>query len=423
MRIALPRRRLLGPAILLGILLLAGLLAALSAEQQGPDQTTSLIPDYRVHSSGPDGTRVLSLWMSDLGYDTHTLEYEPFHLTSNDRVMFLLFPSLDPTEQQISAIDDWVRGGGTLVLASRRSNDLLSKFGVAVTPMFPMGVSARPLQPLLLNPPPKPVSVDTYGSLRFLDPAWVPLLGGSSVAPVIAASRSNGSGKVIVLSTGEPFSNAGLEQPGNAALVLNVLAGVPAGSGVVIDEYHHGFTEQGTLSYRLVHEPWGWAILYLALVLFIFVALSGRRFGHIVKPYVQGTRRARAEYATTLAALLQQGGHREWLREQYVEQLKRRLGARFRLRPSVSTAAFIEQLAGRAPEAAALVRPLEQLEGVRVPDERALVALIRETELVATQLIERQAPVRRDGDDVARACEPVRETKIRRGDASGQGER
>ncbi|HEX3722666.1 MAG TPA: DUF4350 domain-containing protein [Nitrolancea sp.] len=393
MMLPLSRRRLLGPGILIALLLVVGVLAAISTDQQHSAQAPTLIPDYDVHSSGPAGTRALSLWLSDLGYQTRTLEYEPFRLRDDDRLLFMLFPSLDPTEQQITEIDQWVSRGGTLVIAARESDSLLDHFGVTVSPHFPENVSARPLQPLLLNPPPGPVSVDTYGSLHLLDSAWVPLLGGSSVASVIAASLAHGTGRVIVLSTGDPFSNAGLQQSGDAALALNLLSGVPAGGGVVIDEYHHGFTEQGTLTYRLVHDPWGWAILYLAVMLFLYLAFGGRRFGPIAKPYVQGTRRARAEYATTLAALLQQGGHREWLRTQYVAQLKRKLGTRFHLWSTDSTAGFLEQLIARAPEATALLDPLEQLEAARVPDERTLVALIREVEDVATRLIDQRKPV------------------------------
>ena len=400
MRIVLSRYRVIGLAILVSLLLLVAVLAAISAGQQNAEQPPLLYPDYNVHSSAPDGTRALSLWLNDLGYQSRTLEYEPFRLTADARVMFLLFPTLDPTKQQITDIDAWVRQGGTLVVASDRSDSLLTHYGVAATPSLRQPISVRPVQPLLLNPPLQQVTIDTYGSLDFQNPAWVPLLGETTSGRVVAGLLAQGKGRVVVLSTGDPFSNAGLEQPGNAFLVLNLLAGVSPGSAVVIDEYHHGFTEQGTLTYRLVHEPWGWAILYLAFVLFIYVALSGRRFGSVVKPYVQGTRRARAEYATTLAALLQQGEHREWLRERYIEQLKRRLGARFRLRPSASTASFVEQLVDRVPEAVALTQPLAQLDAERVPDERTLISLIRESETLARQLIEHRSSVRQDDSDL-----------------------
>jgi len=384
------QRRLLLPGILVGVLLLIALLSVISAARQSTIETPSAYPEYNVHSSAPDGTRALALWLRDLGYVPRTLEYEPFRLQADDGLLFMLFPTIDANDAQIADIDAWVRDGGTLVLAADRPNSLLEHFGATLIPDYPRSLNMQPLQPLLFQPPVQPTDVDSYGRLLLHDPGWVPLLGQGRNRPLIAASRTLGSGRIIALTTGDPFSNAGLTQPGNAAFVLNLLVGVPVGSGVAIDEYHHGFTEQGTLGYRLVHRPWGWSIIFLALTGFVYLALSGRRFGSIVKPYVQGTRRARAEYATTLASLLQQGGHGEWLRDQYLDQLKRRLGARFRLRSNGTTTDFVTQLVERAPGAAALREPMQQLDASPVPDEQTLIGLIRETEQIATELIDRR---------------------------------
>jgi hypothetical protein len=383
-----PKRRLLMPLILIGVLLLIALLSAFFAARQETSEAPSAYPDYNVHSSAPDGTRALALWLRDLGYTPRTLEYEPFRVRADDGLLFMLFPTLDANDAQIDQIDGWVQSGGTLVLASGEPTALLEHFGMAVTAGIPEPTDVRPLQPLLRDPVPAPTQINRYGDLLPLDPHWVPLLGDAG--HVVAASRTIGSGRVIALSSGDPFSNAGLTQPGNAALALNLLAGLPANRGVVIDEYHHGFTEQGTLGYRLVHRPWGWAIIFLAFTGFVYLALSGRRFGSILKPYAQGTRRARAEYATTLASLLQEGGHRAWLRDQYLDQLKRRLAARFRLRSSGTTEEFVAQLVERAPAAAALAEPLRRLDGEPVPDEQSLIGLIRQSEQIATELIDKR---------------------------------
>jgi hypothetical protein len=383
------QRRLLMPGVLVAVLLLIALLSAISAVRQNTTEAPSVYPEYNVHSSAPDGTRALALWLRELGYTPRTLEYEPFRVRANDGILFMLFPTLDANEVQIDEIDGWVRNGGTLVLASGRPTALLEHFGVAVVPDYPQPIDVRPVQPLLLNPVPEPIRVDRYGDLLLLDSGWVPLLGDAG--HIVAAARTIGSGRVITLSSGDPFSNAGLKQPGNAALTLNLLAGLPTDRGVVIDEYHHGFTEQGTLGYRLVHQPWGWAIIFLALLVFLYLALSGRRFGSIVKPYAQGTRRARAEYATTLASLLQQGGHREWLRDQYLDQLKRRLSIRFRLRSSGTTTDFVAQLVERSPAAAVLAEPLRRLDAEPAPDEQTLIGLIRETDRITTELIDRRS--------------------------------
>ncbi|HVX30158.1 MAG TPA: DUF4350 domain-containing protein [Nitrolancea sp.] len=380
------QRRLLMPGLLIGILLLIGLLAAISAVRENKRETPSAYPDYDVHSAAPDGTRALALWLRDLGYTPRTLEYEPFKLRRDDGLLFILFPTIDANDAQISEIDAWVRDGGTLVLASGQPMTLLEHFGIVALAGDPEPVDVRPLQPLALAPPLQPTQVRRFGDLLVLNPAWVPLLGDG--VHLLAASRSVGNGRVIALSSGDPFSNAGLKQPGNVALALNLLAGMPPDRGVVIDEYHHGLTEQGTLGYRLVHEPWGWALIFLALSGFLYLALSGRRFGSIVKPYAQGTRRARAEYATTLALLLQQGGHRAWLRDQYLDQLTRRLATRFRLHGSATTGDFLLQLMERAPAAVALAEPLRRLDANPVPDEQTLVRLIRETEQITAELID-----------------------------------
>ncbi len=385
------QRRLLGPAVFGALLLFAAVLAAIAAQQGGSPQSAQTYPTYDVHSSGPQGTRALSLWLARLGYRPRTLEYQPFRLSDSDTLLLMLFPSLDPTSQQVNAILNWVEQGGTLVVASGEQDSLLTQLGVTVSPSDAQSVDAHAAQATLLNPPISPVTVDTYAELSFRDAAWIPLLDGPNTGDVLAASLTRGKGAVVVLSTGDPFTNSGLTQPGNGAFVLNLLASVPAGGGVVIDEYHHGFTEQGTFTRQLLVQPWGRAILFAVAVIFTFIVASGLRFGPAVRPHAHTLKRRRSEFAETLAAMLHQNGHREWLRDNYMEQLKRRLGARFRVRSNLPTSQFVEQLIQRDPSAAALGAPLEQLEAERAPDEGRLVALIRDTDLIAARLIEEPA--------------------------------
>src|SRR5690348_4719896 len=171
------QRRLLLPGILIGILLLIALLSAISATRQSTTGAPPAYPDYNVHSSAPDGTRALALWLRDLGYTPRTLEYEPFRLRAGDGLLFMLFPTLDANDAQIAEIDAWVRNGGTLVLASGEPTALLQHFGLAVAAGSPQPTDVRPLQPLLLDPAPEPTTINRYGELLLLDPGWVPLLG------------------------------------------------------------------------------------------------------------------------------------------------------------------------------------------------------------------------------------------------------
>ncbi len=387
--LSLPRTKMLGPVILATLLILAAILTAIAIRQERTIQQPLAYPTYDVHESGPQGTRALDLWLSDLGYQPSTLQYRPFKVSSMDGLLLMLFPSLEPSDQQIQSIVSWVEQGGTLVIASGKPSNLLSQLGVQVIPHKAQMVDVHPAQPLLTDPPVGTSSVNTYATLAFRDPAWIPLLEGPNNGEIVAASMPKGDGTIIILSTGDPFSNSGLSEPGNRDLVLNLLASVPMGSTTIIDEYHHGFTEQGTFTYQLFRQPWGWAILYLAAVLFVFLVMSGRRFGHVTRAYSFAMRRTRSEFAITLASMLHQNRHRDWLRDHYLDQLKRMLGTRFRVQSTLPTPIFLEQVAQRNPNAIELVEPLREIESDRVPEEQRLVSLIREIELIAARLMQR----------------------------------
>lgn len=396
----LPSRRATGPIVLGTLVIIMLVLAAISVQSNSSSNDEASRPTYDVHSSAPGGTRALSLWLAAMGYQTSTLEYQPFHLSGQDRLLLMLFPSLEPNDQQTDAILSWVRQGGTLGVATGSRLELLDQLGLDVAPHVARASEAVPVDPSLDDPRVPAQQLYTYANLTWRDPAWIPVLDERGSGTVIAASRSLGRGQVLAITSGDPFTNSGLSFYGNQNLMLNVLAPIPAGSSVVIDEYHHGLTEQGTFTYQLLRQPWGWAIIYLALAIFVYIALTGRRFGHAVRPYVAAARRSRSEFATTLAVMLHQSGQRAWLRDHYVEQLKRSLSARFRLQPSLPASLFVEELARRQPGAAALAGPLEQLEAERLPDQRRLIGLIRESETVAARLLERGSTGHENGSDV-----------------------
>ncbi len=377
-----------GPLILGGLVVLMLALAALAAESSGSSQVEPPYPTYNVHSSSPDGTRAFSLWLSAMGYQSRTLEYQTFHLSGEEKMLFILFPSEDPSGVEASTIVDWVEQGGTLVFATGRPSPFLRQLELSVIPNGAGKTSIEMVEPSLAQPPVPPETVTTYGTLKLGNPSWIPVLNDQSSSDTIGVVRAVGQGQVFAFTTGDMFSNRGLAQPGNRNLTLNILSRIPPGSPVIVDEYHHGFTEQGTFSYQLLRQPWGWAILYLAVAVFAFIALTGRRFGHVVRPNAHALRRARSEFATTLASMLHQNRQREWLRRQYLQQFKRGLGARFRVPASVSTASFVDELARRRPEASALATPLARLEAEQVPDEATLVALLRESETIAARLME-----------------------------------
>lgn len=342
-------------------------------------------PTLSVHSSLPNGARALSLWVADLGYETESLEYRPFAVDPEAQALFIMAPTRDMTEAQAAETIAWVERGGTLVLVAGRQGPLLDRLGVKVGSQGAAG-KAIPLQPVFLSPPLREVEVTTVSALSFSRPEWVPLLGMENGNEVIAGVARLGSGRAFVLTAEHPLSNEGLARADNWALAHYFLRGVPAGALVLFDEYHHGLTEHGTLNKMLFSEPWGWAVLYTGALLFAYVVLSGRRFGPARMPEGAGSRRSRSEYVATVAALLRQGKHRDWLCRQFADQVKRSLGSRYRVRADLPATEFVAALARVRPDAQELEEPLHQLERGPISGDGTAVDLMREVEVTRVRL-------------------------------------
>ncbi|HNB54209.1 MAG TPA: hypothetical protein PK530_19835, partial [Anaerolineales bacterium] len=90
-------------------------------------------------------------------------------------------------------------------------------------------------------------------------------------------------------------------------------------------------------------------LLYVAGVIFLGLLLGGRQFGRPIPLAHEITRRAPLEYVTALANLNRRAGNRTALLRHYHSQLKRSLGRRYRLDPSLRDGEFITRLAQYDP--------------------------------------------------------------------------
>ena len=382
MRLFATRRTL---AMLVAALMLVTGLAMLVAHYAPPVVAG---PPLSAHSTQPQGALALSLWLDSLGYKTGSLEYQPFAIDPKARALLILAPTQPVTDAQASEIFGWVERGGTLILVTDHGGPLLDRLGVKVSALHQATAISVPLEPVFQRPALRQVDTKAASALSFSRSEWVPLLGlAGSERDVVAGTAQLGSGRAFVLTAAYPLSNEGLGKSDDWALASYFLKGIPMGGLVLFDEYHHGFTEYGTLDRMLFTQPWGWAILYVVALLFAFVALSGRRLGPALAAVVAGPRRSRSEYVATLAALLRQGKHTEWLRQQFVGQVKRSLGSRYRVRADLPAAEFVAALTRVRPEAEEMARPLQQLEQGADSDERAVVDLIRDVEKVRARLL------------------------------------
>lgn len=339
-----------------------------------------------TRSAAEHGTYALLRWLEALGYDARRLEFDAWHVPQRAQALWVLAPREQPfTPDEATATLAWVRAGGTLILVVPEPptllhpNPVLEQLRVSVEAPddAPLLISAGVSQPLLTSPPVEAVRVESEAVLRFQRDDYVPLLSGPH-GPLLAGIQE-GRGYVYLGTALYPFTNQGLRDPASAALVLNLLRRVPAGSLVLFDEYHHGYDTPPSLRVTAFQRGWGWPVLYTLLVVGAYLALSGRRFGRAVPLRSEVQQRTSAEYVESLALLLRRADQRAYVAEHFHNELKRRLGRAYGFVPPDDDAAFIRELQRFAAigdeqlhAIAALLRGLREH-----PDHARLIALVQ----------------------------------------------
>jgi hypothetical protein len=345
-------REILGIAALFGVLIAFTLYGPSAGNPSDEGERGS------VHSSGATGALALQRWLDSLGYQTANLEYTGWAIPDDAAALFMITPVREPIrDEEAQEILRWVRAGGTLIAVDERPQRLLNANGLWETLQVTAAISeaeelqvagqATVAQPLLVSPPVSSVPVSTTGALRIDDGAYVTLLQ-TRFGPTLIG-RQEGRGYMYLSVAAHPFTNAGLREPGSAALVLNLLSRVPRGAMVLFDEFHHGFTTQAaaaqpSLRRIVLSQWWGWAAVYAAGVLALYLVLTGRRFGRPIPLRRDIVRRSSAEYVQSMADLLRRSGKREHIAQHYHANLKRRLARPHGFIPPADDDAFVREL-------------------------------------------------------------------------------
>lgn len=337
--------------IAIGLFVLLILVTIAAAMQQTRDQTQ---PPLVSTSAAPDGAKALFLALAELGYKVDNTIPDPFYPPAEDGLIFMLepFATITPTEWDI--LDNWVEKGGTLVVAGDNIGAIAAANHYHFTPVYlptpPITVTTQ--TPLLTSPPATPVTLQTEAYFETVRSDFVTHLALPNGGPVLL-SFEQGEGRVILCTAPFLFSNAGLKEAGNAALVLNILSAATRPGLVWFDEWHHGLR---TIDSQ-ISGPWDWlrytpaghALLYVVLIIFLALFLRGQLFGRPVPIPTDTPRRAPLEYITAIANLSRRAGHRSAVLSQYHQQLKRGLGHRYRLNPTLPDEIYLTQLAQLNP--------------------------------------------------------------------------
>ncbi|HLF73310.1 MAG TPA: DUF4350 domain-containing protein [Anaerolineales bacterium] len=336
----------------IGILLLLAVVTALAAVQGQDEQQ---YPRLSSLSSAPDGALALKLWMKELRYGVHERVLANFSPPDSTTILFMLEP-FPATEAEMKAIDRWVEEGGTLIAIGEQYGMYSVIDHYKFTLNYLMDNTGTPAAgtPLFGSPPaPDPEHAQVRVALASERDDYV-VLAALKGQPVLV-SFEQGKGRVVLGTVSESFTNAGLKQAGNPELVLNILALARNKGAVWFDEWHHGLQsgEQvlGPAEF-LRFTPVGRSLLFVTFAIVLVLFLQGRGFGRPVPLPQEIKRRGALEHVTGIANLSRRAAHRQAALMHYHQQLKRKLGQRYRLDPAMDDRDYVDALAGYNPSLA-----------------------------------------------------------------------
>lgn len=265
-------------------------------------------------------------------------------------------------EYEMSVVMDHVRGGGTLLYVPTGY-----EYGGAAWDSLGIRAALLPgLNPLRneertasTRPHPWTEGVGRVNGFRRGFRTDSPVLRQSGVQTLLAVDSvpvaltwGVGRGRVIVLSDAHPLRNGELRYSRAAHLLARAMAqGTAGGDTIFFDEYHQGFTGDGSLLGGTLGMVRRFASGPMALQLLAAAALllwaGARRFGAPLLP-PPARRRSPLEHVEALAGAYRQAQARRTVRRLLLAGLARRLGRRA---PPDERAAgeMLERLARQSP--------------------------------------------------------------------------
>ena len=362
------------PLVVAGAVLLAFTLALTALGTRSEDQDHGRTAS--VYDEGPGGAATLRRLIDAMGLRTVTLVGDRFAPQvggiEGARVLFMLRPSELVTVQDVAAVRTYLQDGGTVVVAHDVElllQPLLEAFDVHLA----QGASSsrtRLAGALFAAPPAHEIEsdpVDRGRELR-LGTGW-DAIGSDGHAPTVAM-RSEGAGTLIVVGTVTPFLTDSLANADNARFAV-ALTSAASGTGgtVAFDEYHHGVHPAPSIL-AVVERTWpGRALLFVIVVAFAYVVLTGRRLGP-PQPLDPRPPRSSLEYVRGFAGLVRRAGRQEIVRDRLRRELHAGLARAEGLDPATPFADVVDRIragsAGRADEVTMLDAQLQHR--LREPD-------------------------------------------------------
>ena len=333
----------------IGILLALLVIIIFAATQQ---QTEQVYPKLSTISSAPDGAVALKLWVQELRYPVDEQVLESFIPPDNATILFALEPFF-MTNAELKSMDQWVENGGTLIAIGEQYGmySLIDHYDFSFE-FLPENDAPPAAETLLLNSPALGDLTNAKAQVAFVTERDDYVVLAAYKGKPVLVSFEKGKGRVILGTIPDVFTNAGLKQDGNPVLVLNILALARTKGAVWFDEWHHGVQSGAQIlgpTDFLRRTPLGRALLFITFTIFIAFFLQGRGFGRPIPLPQELKRRGALEHVTGIANLSRRAAHRPAVMMQYHNQIKRKLGQRYRLDPGMDDEQYVSTLAGYNP--------------------------------------------------------------------------
>ena len=341
-------------ALVLGFLflLLAAFIGFVAWRQQEADQAAQVYVPYSTHSARDNGALALYNWANALGYRAQRIEYGAFRVGDDARLMFIFAPRETIESSEARYLLDWVKRGNVLYIADTAgfTNNGLYRALDVESEMLRQSANSITLSQPFANASIQEMQGRTAYGLK-TKRADVVEYSTASGQPLLLRIQ-HGQGTIWLSSVPALMSNENLKDDDNAAFARALLASAPAGSAIAFDEYHLGYkteTEESLLNV-IYNSPWGWGILFAALVLFGYLILNGQRLGRTIPVQKTLARRTPSEYVVSMANLFRRANQRGMVLQHYRRALKRRLGRPFHLNPDLPDERYLELIARMRPE-------------------------------------------------------------------------
>jgi hypothetical protein len=246
------------------------------------------------------GAKASYLLLQDLHYRVERWEQSPTEIggTSRDEVLILAGPTQAPSDDERSAIFDFLQQGGRVVASGSGAAKLLpdappltQNYLTEETSKFPALLPS----PLMRGAP--EISMFPPEDWQPKSPSQLVVYGNQETAAVI--TYQVGKGQVIFWGDSAPLTNGGIRESGNLPLFLNSI-GPPDTVRVLWDEYFHG--AHGTLWSYFARTPLVWGVVQFGIVFLAIVATHSRRQGPIRVP-AKVPRLSPLEFVETLGDL------------------------------------------------------------------------------------------------------------------------